>query len=194
MTLAALALAGRLLLAADPVPAQTAAAPLPRSSIAAVLEHRGELDLTDAESRELERRDDALAKQQDDLREQFPASHRGGGSGAGGQRPGQAERGAQPLSPTASALPEGTGGGGRRGGGPGGGHRGEGRSSAGAQDPAARAAALQSKLDDADTAAWLSAENVLDPSRRERARDVAEKYREALADQREADRKAHAHP
>ena len=48
--------------------------------------------------------------------------------------------------------------------------------------------------DDADTAAWLSAENVLDPSRRERARDVAEKYREALADQREADRKAHAHP
>jgi hypothetical protein len=193
MTLAALALAGRFLLAADPAPAPAAATP-PRSSIAAVLEHRGELGLTEAEVRELEKRDDALARQQEDLREQSPPSRRGSGSGSGGQRPSQAERGAQPLSPTARALPEGTGGGGRHGGGLGGGHRGEGRSSAGTQDPAARAAALQSKLDDADTAAWLSAEDVLDPSRRERARDVAERYREALADQREADRKAHAHP
>ncbi len=192
MTLVALALAGGLTLGADPAPAAVPPAePLPRSSIAAVLAHRGELGLTDAEARELERRDDAVAKRQEDLREQLSAARRGGGSRSGGTRSGPGERGALPLSPTASALPEGASGGGHRGG-SGGSHRGEGRGAEGAQDPAVRAAALQSRMDDADTAAWLSAESVLDPSRREKARDVAERFRETLADRREAERKAHA--
>lgn len=45
---------------------------------------------------------------------------------------------------------------------------------------------MQAKIDEADTAAWLGAEEILPESQREKARALAEKYREALADQREA--------
>jgi len=41
------------------------------------------------------------------------------------------------------------------------------------------------QLDNADTEAWLAAEVLLPEEKRARARDVAEKYREALADARE---------
>jgi hypothetical protein len=47
---------------------------------------------------------------------------------------------------------------------------------------------LQSKIDDADTAAWLAAGPLLPESRREKARDIAEKCRETLADRRESER------
>jgi len=60
-----------------------------------------------------------------------------------------------------------------------------------AQDPAARASDLQAEIDDADTSAWLAAEALLQEPQRERARAVAEKYREALADEREAKRARH---
>jgi hypothetical protein len=159
MTLSTVAIACALLLGADAPPGASAApATLSRSSIAAVLSHRGELGLTDAEVSELERRDETLQKQIEEIR--------------------------------AAALPEGSSGGGHRGGGLGGGRPAGGRGSATARDPSARAASLQSRLDDADTAAWLSAESVLAEARREKARDVAEKYREALADEREAKRAA----
>jgi hypothetical protein len=159
---------------------------LPRSSIAAVLAHRGELGLTDAEVRQLEERDEALQKQLAEIREQGTASaHAGAGAGRTGARSSlPSSDTAQPLSPTAAALPQGMGAGGYRGG-RGGGGRSGGRSAPAAQDPGAWAKALQSKLDDADTSAWLSAEEVLAESRREKAREVAEKHREALADQRD---------
>jgi hypothetical protein len=88
-----------------------------------------------------------------------------------------------PQSPAAAARPEGTGLGGglgRHGGG--GGHRGAaGASERLRPDPAA----LQAQIDDADTAAWLAAESSLREPQREPARAVAERYREALADERE---------
>jgi hypothetical protein len=180
-----------LVLAADPQPTAGAPAlPLPRSSIAAVLAHRGELGLSDAQLKQLEARDAALQKQVDDLRQQLAGTssrrrdggaRREGGSGA--------SEGATPPPPTANAWPEGTGGaGGHRANGMGGRRGLGGRSAGNPRDPAARAAALQAEIDDADTAAWLSAEALLQESQRERARDIAEKYREALADEREARR------
>ena len=173
-----LALACAVLLGAEaPVASPAPAVPLPRSSIAAVLAHRGDLGLTETEVSELEKRDEALQKQVARIREEFPSSsHEAGGSGGGGGG----------SSPTA-APPEG-GGGGHHGGGGGGRHHGGG--SSGHPDPSARGAGLQSRLDDADTAAWLAAEPAIAESRREKARDVAEKYREALADRREAERAA----
>ncbi len=183
-----LLLACALLLGAEaPAPAGPVG-DLPRSSIAAVLAHRGELGLSEAEVSELERRDEALEKQAARIREEFAASsHKPGNSGRGGERSGPSPDGmGKPLAPTAAALPEGSGAGGRGGKH----HNGAGgsRSSSGSQDPAARAAAMQSRLDEADTAAWLAAETVLAESRREKARDVAEKYREAVADRRDTER------
>jgi hypothetical protein len=60
-----------------------------------------------------------------------------------------------------------------------------------APDAAARAAALQTQMDDADTAAWLDAEALLPEALREKARAIAEKYREALADARQAPSTGH---
>jgi hypothetical protein len=50
---------------------------------------------------------------------------------------------------------------------------------------------MQAKIDEADTAAWLGAETLLPEPQREKARAVAEKYREALADQRAAAKERH---
>ena len=176
-----------LLLRAEPSFApSTSAVPLPRSSIAAVIARRGALGLTDGEVAELEKRDGALQKQLAEIRDSVDASS---GPGSGSRRSG-ADRGSQPLSPSASALPEGAGRGGGRGGGWGGGRRGGGSGPREDRDPAVRAAQLQARLDDADTAAWLSAETVLDQSRRDKAREVAARYREQLADRREAERAA----
>lgn len=192
MVLSALSVACLFLLGADPPPASPLLeGPLPRSSIAAVLSHRGELGLSEAEVSELEKRDEALQEQLADIREQSAAgpSRRGDGAGRSGSRSSPSSDGtAQPSSPIAAAQPEGTSGGGRRGGGWGGGRRNAGKRAPDARDQTARTASLQSKLDDADTAAWLSAEAVLGESRREKAREVAERYREQLADRREAAR------
>jgi hypothetical protein len=72
----------------------------------------------------------------------------------------------------------------------GGGRYGAGRHGTAGGNPAAapstRGADLQHQLDDADTQAWLEAESVLAERQREPARAVAEKYREARADQRGA--------
>jgi len=172
--IAPLALAGCLALAQAAEAPPASPAPLPRSSIAAVLARRGELGLTDAEVSQLEKRDAALQDRVAQLR-QAAASPGPKGSGKGG-----APAGGPPSSP-GDGPPHGGG----RPGGDGGGRHGE-RSAQQPHDPASRAAALEARIDDADTEAWLSAEAALDPSRRERAREVAEKYREALADRREA--------
>jgi hypothetical protein len=44
--------------------------------------------------------------------------------------------------------------------------------------------ALRRLLDDDDTRAYLMAEQVLRPEQRERARDIAERYRESRSDER----------
>jgi hypothetical protein len=79
----------------------------------------------------------------------------------------------------------GPGSGGRAGGGRYGGGRHGTAGGHAVEDPSTRGVDLQHRLDDADTQAWLEAESVLAEWQREPARAVAEKYREALADQRE---------
>ena len=185
------------LLAADsPSAPQSTPRLLPRSSIAAVLARRGDLGLDDAQVKQLEERDAVLQKRLVEIREQLgaPASRgqvRGGARFA--PRP-PADEPPPPPSPTDMAR-GGTGangspgaGGGRRGGGGRGGQRGGGASRP-AQDPAARAAELQRRLAAADTAAWLEAESLLREPQRGPAREVAEKFREALADERDAERR-----
>jgi hypothetical protein len=189
MDVTVLALVLAALLGADPAPGPPASASLlPRSSIAAVLARRTELGLTDAEIEQLEEREAALQKQVAALREQQAARAARVRPGGGGResRPGGPDAGALPISPSAAALPEGaTGAGGHPGGGAGG-HRSQGER-AGKAPPASTAttATLQVQIDDADTAAWLGAEPLLREPMRERARAIAEAYREALADEQE---------
>jgi hypothetical protein len=78
-------------------------------------------------------------------------------------------------------------GGGMRSGGMHGGRMG-GRSAApgaGGGKEADRAAALEDRLDENDTKAYLDAENVLTEAQRARAREIASDYREQLYEQRE---------
>jgi len=159
--------------------------PLPRSSIAAVLARRGALGLDEQQVRALEARDEALTRETAELRRRLerPPAHGGArpegagfsfGPGSGGHdgaegsevgAPGGGERGGP-----------GHGAKGGRGGKPGGERRAK-------EDPAARSAAVRRALEDADTAAWLEAEALLPERLRAPAREVAARYREALADQ-----------
>ncbi len=187
-----LALLSRLAVDSPPTPPSPPRL-LPRSSIAAVLARRGELGLDGAEVKRLEERDAALQKRLAEIREQSGAAEsRGPGkAGRGSTARPSADAPAPPSSPSDPAhdgAGSGSYGGGRhRGGGGYGGHRTE-KASRPGQDPGTRAAQLQQRLDDADTAAWLEAETLLEKPHREPARDVAETYREALADQRDAER------
>jgi len=171
------------LLAADAPPAPPAVARLlPRSSIAAVIARRGELGLGDAQVKQLEEREAALQRQLAEIRTSFaapPKVERGDREGPEGKAGPASRSGGGPGSPG-----EGRGGGGRHGNRGGGGAR-----PAPGESPAARATELRQRLDDADTAAWLGAEQLLPEGLREPARAVAERYREALADQREAERR-----
>jgi hypothetical protein len=153
--------------APPPTPAKPVA-PLARSSIAAVLEHRGELSLTDDQVQKLEALDAKREKADAGLRDELAAASRGSSSG----------------STSGSAAPAGGaasmgGMGGRHGGGRGG--RGSRSPSA---PPGSRAEALQEKLDDDDTQAFLEAEPVFTDAQREKAEDIAGAYRAQLFDQR----------
>ena len=187
MPVLAPAIALALVMGVD-VPGPSASAHLlPRSSIAAVLARRGELGLTETEVNALEERDAALQKHLSEIRELYGANERsapGERTTSSGKRAGDDAQ--RPRSPSDNALPEGAPGasGSRRalGGGRSSRHRGqEGRP----DDPAGHAARLETELNNADTEAWLAAEVLLPENKRVRARDVAEKYREALADARE---------
>jgi hypothetical protein len=76
----------------DPPPIVAPASDLPRSSIAAILVHRGELGLTPAQVEALSRRDDALAKEDASLRTRLAAGTSSGSTppaasgGMGGRR------------------------------------------------------------------------------------------------------------
>jgi hypothetical protein len=159
------------------------AGPLPRSSIAAVLAHQGELELSAEQVKELEKRDEALQKELAAIRDRHgttPAASRAPQRG-----PGRTE-GASPGAIPGSTSGDRSAGGGAHG--MGGGHAGHPprvRSPSGDPDPTTRAAALQRELDDADTHAWLGAETTLPVAKQQRARSIAARYREDLSDQRE---------
>ena len=123
MMLSALSVACALVLGAGPqlFPAAPSI-PLPRSSIAAVLAHRGELGLGEAQVTQLEQRDAALQEQIAELRQRFAATRsrrEGGWKRTEPRSSTSADDPAPPISPTASALPEGASGDGHRGGGTG---------------------------------------------------------------------------
>ncbi len=149
--------------APEPVPAP-APKPLllPRSSIAAVLLHRGELELTDEQVERLQARDDALSKAQLELRSQLQKRQQG--SQQSGDRP----------KPAPSAAPMG------------GGHRHGQQLHNPPSENKPKGETLEEQLDDSDTRAYLEAEeDVLTEKQRDPARDIASKYREDLYDQRE---------
>ncbi len=148
---------------APPAPAENLP-PLPRSSIAAVLLHRDELALTDDQLHALQELDAELAERVAELKDHVRAPRDGGVA----------------RRPYAGAP----GSGGGRGFGT---RRGMGRPrvSGGTGENPNRPKTLQDHLDDLDTQAYLQAEEeVLTDAQRERARDIAEEYREALYDRR----------
>jgi hypothetical protein len=143
---------------------------LPRSSIAAVLLHRDELGLSDDQVHAMQDLDEQLAEANAKLR----APERRLAPDAGtAQQPsaGMSRRGAG-MGGMGMGGRMGRGGGRRYGGVPAAnGERAPGRS-------------IADRLDDNDTRAYLEAEKVLTDAQRERARDIAEEYREALYDRR----------
>ena len=135
--------------------------PLPRSSLAAVLAHRGDLELTAEQVDRLQVRDEELEREQVKLR--AAREHR--------QHEAPARTGQQP--------------GPGMGGSPGGRHRQSQRTNS-ATDAKPAVRSLEEQLDDADTRAYLGAEEaVLTEKQRDPAREIAEKYREDLYDQRD---------
>lgn len=171
-----------LLLAAcvgsPPVPRSSLPRPaklLPRSSVAAVLGHRAELGLDDDQVRRLEAIDDDLQRQNAAL----------GARAAPGPGASRLPEGAQPT--------EGRSGNGSAAGGAMGRHRGGPRGAGGRAAPPIAGRAPGPTADDNDTAAYYRAEEVLRPEQRERAREIAERYREDLYDQRAA-QKTQARP
>ncbi len=163
-------LAGGCATPEHPPPAAQAAAlepPLPRSSIAAVLAHAGELRLTADQVNRLRELDDNLQKAQ--------AALQGRGRAPAGQ----------PSNGAAAGM------GGRRMGGRGG-RRGGGMHPVGSDANAeSRRSALEEKRDSQDTEAYLHAEELLTPEQQPRARAIAERYREQLWDRRQAQAEDH---
>ena len=188
--------------------------PLPRSSIVAVLAHRGELGLDDAQVAALDRADAELQVQLSRLRAEGmppaeprpaagpppgmgpPSSGPGAAGPGGGRAPGMGMSsgpGGFQLSPSGGGMGGGMGGGAGHGGA---GHGGAGHGGAAGAAPAgpprrdaARAReALKARLDDADTRAFLKVEPVLTPAQQARARELASRYREQLFERREQQR------
>jgi len=155
--------------------------PLPRSSIAAVVSRRAELGLTDEQVGEMERIDqkreeeNAVTREELEKERKQAASGRPAGPGSGG-------------GPSASQGMRGRGmGGGMHGGGMHGGRMGGGAPASGSGDAKKtnRQSALEDRLDENDTKAYLDAEDVLTEAQKPRARDIASDYREQLYEQRE---------
>jgi len=149
---------------------------LPDSSVSAVLARRGALELSPEQVKSLEQIQARLARDQGAAREEasHPPDPADGGRGAGGSPP--------------QGKPS---GGGPPGGGPGPGMSG-GKTRPppnvrpSAPDPAQ---ALQQRLDELDTQAFLKAVELLPEAQREKAIDVASRYREQLFEQREREKR-----
>lgn len=182
--------------------------PLPRSSIVAVLAHRGELGLSDEQAAALEQADAELQVQLARLRSEGGAPAHGsiaapghGGAPAGGMPPvggpgAGGPAGASGGKPGGFGMNMGPGGfqaspaGGGMGGGPGpaGAAPPGAPPGAGRRDPVKAEQALEARFDDADTRAFLKAEAALTPAQRDRAREIAGAYRERLFERRERQR------
>jgi len=134
--------------------------PLPRSSIAAVLQHKGELQLSEEQVRRLQDLNDQLERQNAALRQEADKKK------AGGQPPSNA---LQPVM------------GGRSRGGMGGHATGGKR---GAPSNASGPMSAEERMDDNDTNAYLEAEKVFSESQRPRALEIASRFREESWDRR----------
>ena len=162
--------------AAKPLP------PLPRSSIAAVVQHRGELGLTNEQIDALEKRDreredeDRALRAEDEKRKKAVED-----AARNAQNQPQSNR-----SPSGGLRGGGLMGGGMRGGGmmrgPGGGNTGGGGK--------AQGESLEDRLDANDTKAFFDIEDVLTPEQRDPAREIASDYRAQLYDRRAQQRAA----
>jgi hypothetical protein len=150
--------------------------PLPRSSIAAVVQQRAKLGLTDDEVRDLEEidqgREKADAAFTDEVAQKQKAAQAAGASTGGGPPAGGG----------------GMRGGGRHGGGMGG-SRGSPQAGSGAANGTAPAT-IQDHLDENDTKAFLDAEQVLTEAQRDEAREIAADYRAQLYERRELQKSA----
>jgi hypothetical protein len=145
-----------LLMACATAPAEPTKPPAPppsaRSSLAAVLLHSGELQLSQEQQDALEKLDEALFEKQEALRAQAnqrketePAPMQqpmGGGRGRGAMRGGGRSAAARSVGPDSQAL--------------------------------------RDKMDDNDTGAYLEGEKVLSEEQKGPARQIASKYREEL--------------
>jgi len=150
-----------------PPPPPGSLPPLPRSSIAAVLEHRDELRLSVVQLGQLEDLDERLAQRNAALRDAPDPK----------AKPPAAASPAPPAQRGGFTMSRGGGGMGTGG-----------RSRGGAKNPetAHPPESLEERMDDNDTRAYLEAEEiVLQPEQRERAREIAEDYRAMLFDRRE---------
>ncbi len=161
--------------------------PLPRSSIAAVLDHAAELKLDDAQQARLQAADEALAARIETLREEHrarrEAEEKARPAAAGPHAGGPAQQG----MPGGRAPGMGSGGargwgGARRGQGPGA----EGGASGGAHGRPP----LGPQFDDLDTAAMLEVEGVFTPAQHDPAMTWASKFRESLYERRALIRQA----
>src|SRR5262249_27323315 len=139
--------------------------PLPRSSIAAVLQHKDELQLTDDQARRLQELDDQLERQNAALRQEAekrkskdPSSGSGFGRGMGGGS--RAAMGGRLMRGTRSSTSNGAG-----------------------------SQSLEERMDDNDTNAYLEAEKVLTETQRARATEIATKFRQERWDRCHAARK-----
>ena len=156
--------------------------PLPRSSIAAVVQQRAKLGLTDDEVRDLEEIDQAREKANAAFTDEVA----------------QKQKATQAASTSAGSSPPagggqggGMGGGGMRGGGMRGGGMGGRRGPPQGASEAANATApatIQDRLDENDTKAFLDAEQVLTEVHRDPAREIASDYRAQLYERREIER------
>lgn len=154
--------------AAEAAPAN-ALPPLPRSSIAAVVQHRGDLGLTDEQIESMEKRDHEREEEDRALRAEDEKRKKAAE---------EAGKNAQNAAPSGRAPGGGLRGGMRgrgMGGPPPGGHF--------ATKP--RGDSLEDRLDANDTKAYLDIEDVLTPAQRDPAREIASDYRAQLYDRRQ---------
>ena len=157
----------------------TSLPPLPRSSIAAVVQQREKLGLTDDEVRDLEGIDQAREKADAALTDEVARKQKVAQAAA-------ASAGSGP--PAGGGRSAGMGGGGMRGGGMRGGGMGGRRGPPQAAPDRTAPATIQDRLDENDTKAFLDAEDVLTEAQRDAAREIASDYRAQLYERRELER------
>lgn len=173
-------------------PSEAAQPPPPlviKSSLAVLLEHRGELTLTEPQVAWLDKRDQQLSEENAPLQKTLDAAlaHRSSGSsgGGGGHRGGGMGGGMGGMGGGMGGMGGGMRGGGMRGGGGGGGGGGgQNREAMNERHQQVRAAMRQ--MQDNDTRAYTEAETQLTEPQKPRARELVSQEREKLFKQHEA--------